>query len=96
MYHVQYLSLRCVDQEEVTSRVRNLFEFVFEEAMPAPDYFRFLETLWGIECPSNISTIGPILDGLCDKRHIVVRWYRNPKHEKHFSFMGLNALASIG
>lgn len=96
VYRVQYLSLRCVDQEEVTSRVRNLSEFVSEEAMPAPDYFRFLETLWGIECPSNISTIGPILDGLCDKRHIIVRWYRNPKHEKHLSFMGLNALASIG
>ena len=40
VYRVQYLSLRCVDQEEVTSRVRNLSEFVSEEAMPAPDYFK--------------------------------------------------------
>lgn len=64
--------------------------------MPAPDYFRFLETVWGTECPLNILTIRPILDGLCDKRHVVVRRYRNPKHEKHFSFMGLNAVANIG
>lgn len=64
--------------------------------MPAPDYFRFLETVWGTECPLNILTICPVLDDLCDKRHVVVRQYRNPKHEKHFSFMGLNAVANKG
>ena len=40
--------------------------------------------------------VGSKLKDACDKRHIIVRWYRNLKHEKHFSFMGLNAVAYIG
>ena len=66
-------SLRCVDQEEVTGRVRNLLEFILKEAMPAVNNFKFLRVVESVECPSNTLTSGTLSGSLCNKRYTVTR-----------------------